>query len=233
MELRKKALSNYRKSRGNFLLIFLAIVLIGLVYLLVKEQQWHNDQMLVMQRQNVRQYQSILVQNHFTTEVLKGKLQPETREIIAEKFGLIGVEIGQTAFDFVLLDNQGQRVHLSSLRGQPVVIDFWAAVCPFCNGDVSFIELFHNLYPEVAFLGVHRTDIESKKIALDFMKKQSISYQALWDEQGSVYFTYSEGLPIMPVTYFIDKNGVIREKIYGVKTEEEIRAGLAKIMDKE
>ncbi len=51
-----------------------------------------------------------------------------------------GPQPGNPAPDFQLLNLEGQNVSLSSLRGKPVLINFWASWCPPCRAEMPFIQ---------------------------------------------------------------------------------------------
>ena len=137
-----------------------------------------------------------------------------------------GVSVGDTAPDFSLQTFRGEEVALSDLRGQPVVIDFWAAWCPFCVEEMEVLQGAQDRHRDVVFLGIHRTNTEDVATARSFADERGVTYPLLKDEDGNVYQTYAGGGSFMPVAYFIDADGVIQKRFFGPKTEAQIQQAI-------
>ncbi len=144
---------------------------------------------------------------------------------------LDGIEIGQRAPDFVLTSFDGRSISLADFRGKPVVIDFWAAWCPFCLGEFPVLERAYqtNRAGGLVVLGIHRSDGEDQATGARFAAERGVTFPLLQDEGDRVYRQFSGGTPAMPLSYFIDRDGIIRAKIFGPKTDERIREYLARI----
>jgi thiol-disulfide isomerase/thioredoxin len=64
--------------------------------------------------------------------------------------------LGYRAPDFTLPDLSGQSVSLSSLRGKPVLLNFWASWCPPCRQEIPELQEFHQIYSDqIVLLGVN------------------------------------------------------------------------------
>jgi peroxiredoxin len=137
-----------------------------------------------------------------------------------------GVAVGDRAPDFSLETFNGEEVRLSELRGQPVVIDFWAAWCPFCVEEMEVLQTAHEQNKDVVFLGIHRTNTEDVSTAESFAEERDVTYRLLKDASGDVYQTYAGGGSFMPIAYFIDADGVIQKRFFGPKTESQIKQAL-------
>lgn len=133
------------------------------------------------------------------------------------------VEVGSKAPDFTLNDFSGQPVSLSSFAGKPVVVNFWAAWCPFCIDEMPDFEKVHLEFGDkVAFLGIHRSETEDPKIGAEF-STPLVSYSLLADTTGEVYKTLTSGQQAMPFTMIIDKDGKVAFRKFGPMTGEELR----------
>ncbi|MBI4133719.1 TlpA family protein disulfide reductase [Candidatus Uhrbacteria bacterium] len=150
----------------------------------------------------------------------------------AESGVQVGIAVGDQAPIFLLADFEGSQVQLSNLRGTPVLIDFWAAWCPFCVDEIPAIEEIHQEFGgRIVVLGIHRTDTESREAGARFAESLGVTYSLLQDTDGSVYRTYTGGQRFMPVAFFIDASGIIRERIYGPKTAVEMRAAISRLLE--
>lgn len=128
---------------------------------------------------------------------------------------------GQKIPDVTFIDFDGNTHRLSDFAGKAVVLDFWAAWCPFCVEEMSELQQAQDKYPEnLVMIGVHRTDTERKDRGLEFARQRGVSYLLVSDSDGSLY--RAAGGFGMPVAVFIDKEGVVVEIKSGPKTQEEI-----------
>jgi cytochrome c biogenesis protein CcmG/thiol:disulfide interchange protein DsbE len=118
---------------------------------------------------------------------------------------------GRQAPDFTLplFDQfgQDQQIALADLRGQVVVVNFWASWCVECYKEAGLLEQAWQDYREqgVMFIGVDHLDTE--KEALAYMQKYGITYPSGPDLGDKISQTY--GLTGVPETVFIDKDGNI------------------------
>lgn len=140
--------------------------------------------------------------------------------------------IGKKAPDFVLKDFDGKDFNLASFYGQKVVVlDFWAAWCPFCVEEMKILEATQQTYTdELVMIGIHRTDSgEPITTGKKFADEQGVTYLLV---QGTeeIYDASTKGVRGMPVAVFIDKNGVVQDVKVGPKTEEEIKEKVEKLI---
>jgi peroxiredoxin len=122
--------------------------------------------------------------------------------------------VGAEAPDFTLADMNGNKVTLSSLRGKPVMVNFWATWCPPCRAEIpEIVKLYDDTGGAAAgdarpyeVLGV-ATQSDSPTIKA-FSQEFNMSFPLLPDAEGHVVSSYHV-LPI-PTTFFIDRDGIIR-----------------------
>lgn len=117
---------------------------------------------------------------------------------------------GRAAPEFTLpLFDQFEQdeLTLSDLRGQVVVINFWASWCVECYKEAALLEQAWQDYKEhdVIFIGVDYLDTE--KEALKYMQKYGITYPSGPDIGTRISQDY--GITGVPETFFIDKDGNI------------------------
>jgi len=128
----------------------------------------------------------------------------------------VAVEKGP-APDFTVQLFDGGSFRLSDHRGKPVFINFYASWCIPCGGEVGDLEKVYNAFAKekVAFIGVAIQDTETKARA--FVAKYQLTYPTSIDKSGSIKRAY--GVYAMPVSFFIDKNGIISRIHAGGLTE--------------
>lgn len=134
--------------------------------------------------------------------------QNSINEVQAE----VGTEVGMQAPDFTLTNMNEQKVSLSDYRGQKVFLNFWASWCPPCREEMPDMQKLHEKYgDEVVILAVNVG--ESKSATANFMMENGLNFSVLLDKDKSTAQNYL--VRGIPTSYFLDQNGVIKEKVVG------------------
>lgn len=112
----------------------------------------------------------------------------------------------------------GETIRLSDLRGQIVVLNFWASWCPPCRQEAPTFERIWQQYQDrgVVFVGVNIWDTDED--ATRFLQEFGITYPNGPDPNGEIAIEY--GLTGIPETYFITRDGMIAQKAIGIVPEE-------------
>ncbi|MDH5560924.1 MAG: TlpA family protein disulfide reductase [Deltaproteobacteria bacterium] len=108
----------------------------------------------------------------------------------------------------------GQDINLKMFLGKPVVLNFWASWCVACRAEARILEAAHQQYtPKGAvFIGIAINDTTAD--SLRFIAKYNKTYLLAPDDQlGTISLDY--GVTAVPETFFIDKQGFIRDKVLG------------------
>jgi len=114
--------------------------------------------------------------------------------------------------DFQLHDLEGNNVSLSDFRGSPVLVTFWRSTWPHCVKEVPYLqEIYQEKAPPLVFLTVNNRDSLSEAAA--FIENNNYTFPVLFDADYSVSLEY--GIPGVPTTFFIDKDGIILARKVG------------------
>lgn len=139
-----------------------------------------------------------------------------------------GPLVGKPAPDFSrqFLDGGG-NLKLSSLKGRPVLVNFWASWCPPCVEEAPLLSQVASRQSAngLAIVGVIFQD-EPKK-ASDFIDKYRLAFTNVLDPDSATAIDY--GVAQVPESFFIDKNGVVQAHVRGGLDDAKLRANLAKI----
>lgn len=117
------------------------------------------------------------------------------------------------AFDLEALDGS-QRVSIASLRGRPVLLNFWATWCPPCVEELPSLQALSERYAErgVAVYAIS-VDSDPPERIREFLSKRGIDIDVLLDPGGAVARSY--GTFRFPETYLLDREGRITHKFVG------------------
>ncbi|MCS0790429.1 TlpA disulfide reductase family protein [Cytobacillus pseudoceanisediminis] len=142
----------------------------------------------------------------------------------------VGLEKGNLAPDFELTDMEGNPVKLSDYRGKAVLLNFWASWCPPCRAEMPHMEKLYNKYKDENFdiLAVNLTNTEKNSgDAEKFVKELGLTFTIPMDVKGEAGSDYN--IMAYPTSYFIDSDGVIREKVLGALNEEYMEKEIKKL----
>ncbi len=110
-----------------------------------------------------------------------------------------------------------REINLSSLHGKPLVLNFWAGLCPPCRAEMPGFQQFYNEFKDdVTLLGVDIGPfmrLGSQTDAENLLRELNITYPAGFTDDGGVPRKYR--VTSMPTTVFIKSNGEIFEKKSG------------------
>jgi cytochrome c biogenesis protein CcmG/thiol:disulfide interchange protein DsbE len=134
--------------------------------------------------------------------------------------------------DFTLESLDGKSMRLSDLRGKAVLLNFWATWCGPCKIETPWLVELQNQYGHdgLQVVGVEVGD-DSKDDIATFAKDMGVNYPVLIGKEavGEAY----GGVPVLPETFFIGRDGKIVDKIIGLRGKAEIEDSIKKALDTE
>lgn len=142
--------------------------------------------------------------------------------------GATGISlVGRTAPDIAFTawtQHPGQQMTLSSLRGHPVVLNFWEASCYPCQLEAPLFKQANATYQAkgVVFVGVAL--YTSQADGDTFIKQEDVAYLAGVTTTNQTVVDY--GLIGVPDTYFINSAGQIVDQNVGQITQQKLTAGI-------
>jgi peroxiredoxin len=136
-----------------------------------------------------------------------------------------GPSPGSPAPDFQLEDPAGKSVRLSSLRGEVVILHFWATWCPHCANEMPLLE---SLGRDTSFKGVRILAVnlgEPSRRVVQYLRDHSLSLEVLLDSRGTVAESY--GVLGLPASVVVDASGKV---VRGISMGSLDREALEKIL---
>ncbi|MBI4124576.1 MAG: DsbE family thiol:disulfide interchange protein [Deltaproteobacteria bacterium] len=140
---------------------------------------------------------------------------------------LPSVLIGKEAPAFSLKTLENKEITLESLRGSPIVMNFWATWCGPCLYEHAILKEARERFEKegVKFLGVVYQDRREQVEA--FLKEMGEPFVVLLDETSRSAIDF--GVGGVPETFFIDSQGIVRKKLSGVLSREYIETGISEM----
>jgi peroxiredoxin len=139
--------------------------------------------------------------------------------------------IGSPAPDFRLMDLHGKAVSLSDYQGKVVLLNFWATWCGPCRTEMPAMEdLYRSMQPKGLEILAVSVDQQGTAVTRPFQEAMGLSFPILHDQDYQVGLTY--GARTLPMTFAIDRRGVIRQLIFGARdwNSPEARRGIAEVL---
>jgi peroxiredoxin len=139
-----------------------------------------------------------------------------------------GIDQGKVAVDFRLQDLDGQEVALSEYQGRVVMVNFWATWCPPCRAEIPDIEAAYRARREDGLVVLGVSVEQTRDHVAAFVNAVGMSYPVLLDESAQVYKMYR--VPGLPMSLFLDREGVIQVLHVGPMTAAQLDGYLAELL---
>ncbi len=121
--------------------------------------------------------------------------------------------VGKPAPDFQLQNLDGQSITLSNLKGKPVLVNFWATWCSPCVSEMPYIQEIHEDWSDSGLMVLTINMGDSASEVEQFLQEHNLSLPVLLDTKKAIAPKY--GIRAIPTTFFIDKDGIVRNKVIG------------------
>ena len=120
----------------------------------------------------------------------------------------------------VVYTENDEELNLSSLKGKPMVINFWTTWCGYCKDEMPTFEKVYNEYKdkvEFILIDVLDNSEETKENGIKYRNDMNLTMPIYFDRGHTVIAKF--GAPGFPTTYFIDKEGNINKVRASALTE--------------
>lgn len=141
-------------------------------------------------------------------------------------------DVGRAAPDFLLRTPDGGDLRLSDLRGQPVLVNFWASWCEPCRKEMPEIVRAYDERRDDGLVVVAVDLQESVEDIREFAADFGMEFPIVIDRRGQVASAWRIGGSIqgLPSSYFIDAQGIVQARVFGPMNEERLKEELEKIL---
>ncbi|HUX07800.1 MAG TPA: TlpA disulfide reductase family protein [Acidobacteriota bacterium] len=145
-----------------------------------------------------------------------------------------GTKLGERAIDFTLKDQNGRAVSLHDYSGSVILVDFSPQYCGPCQQEAAEAEQLYQLHKNSGFTILTVLFQDYKNGAIDTSECKAwadmygLTFPVLADVNETVYRAFAES-PNVPLNIIIDRNLVIRYKVYSYN-KEELEAKVAELV---
>lgn len=139
---------------------------------------------------------------------------------------------GLDAPDFELQTLDGEVISLSDLRGEVVLVNFWATWCPPCRAEMPGFQRVYEAKRDRGFtiLGLS-TDVGGRRAVDAFLAEHGITYPVAM-APSKVVRDFG-GSNMLPTSYLIDRQGRIRHTVKGYFAEPALASAVEKLLAEE
>jgi len=133
----------------------------------------------------------------------------------------VPVLAADVAKDFTLKTRDGKNLRLAEMKGQVVMLNFWASWCGPCRQEMPILDQLNKKYQKLGFAVWGVNVDEDPALAEKLLKETGVTFPILLDSKSQVSELY--GVDAMPTTFMIDRNGNVRfhHRSYKPGTEAE------------
>lgn len=129
--------------------------------------------------------------------------------------------VGSAAPDFALKSGSGRNIRLSELRGQVVLINFWASWCGPCRQELPQLEKLQQRYRRAGFTLLAISIDDNRKNADAMLGKLGVKLAPLYDTEKRAAKRYD--VDTMPATLIVDRDGRVRYVHRGYRSGYELK----------
>ena len=128
--------------------------------------------------------------------------------------------VGKPAPPFTAVDLQQRPVNLAHLRGQTVLVMFWATWCAPCRKEMPEVQAVYKKYEGKGFEVIAVNVSDEREDVEDYVKKMGLELHVVMDPEGDTAQRF--GVMGLPTNYVIDGSGMVVEEIIGGKLTSEV-----------
>ena len=129
--------------------------------------------------------------------------------------------VGSRAPDFDLPDIEGTHVRMSDFTDTPLIITFWSTWNSDALNQLQILDSFAADEKGRGLVAAIAIDSqEERSLARTYVRRGGYRLPTLVDSLGSVGDAY--GVNSLPMTYFVDRSGIIREVVRGVVSKRQL-----------
>ncbi|HZF16238.1 MAG TPA: TlpA disulfide reductase family protein [Steroidobacteraceae bacterium] len=157
----------------------------------------------------------MLLKNGSRTSWLRGLVAG----LLLAAAAIAGGSASKPAPNFTLANRAGGQMSLAKLKGQVVMINFWASWCGPCRQEMPLLDQMYKKYKPLGFTLVGVNVEPDSTDAEGYLRKTPVTYPILLDKENKVSSLYE--VSAMPSSVIVDRKGRVRYVHHGYKPGDE------------
>lgn len=149
------------------------------------------------------------------------------RALPPREIGVVALDAPAPGFSLRTLD--GERVSLDRLRGDVVLVNFWATWCPPCRLEMPGFQAVYEDYRDRGFSVVGLAmDVGGPEVVAAFVRDNGVGYPvAMAPEEVTLRYG---GVDALPQSFLVDRQGRVRKIVSGVFSEGTLRRSIEELL---
>lgn len=199
--------SKYKKRGSNISLVVMLAVLVALVVAIIMwpfgaEAETVVDEEVAVE--TVAEPEAVVEEEAAAEPEAEPKAQSEEDDVEATTL----VNVGDVAPDFTVTMLDGRVIKLSELRGNVVMVCFWATWCPPCRQELAHLqEGVIDVFAGEKFVVLPISRGEERKVVEKFITDNGYKFGVGLDSDRAIYDLYASNY--IPRTFIVDKQGKV------------------------
>jgi len=137
-----------------------------------------------------------------------------------------GISVGRVAVNFFLETPEKEIIELKQFKNnKAIILNFWATWCKPCEEEMKLFQKLKDSYDDIEVVAVNLQ--ENPNVVRQWIDERGFDFIILMDPLGELKTRYN--IFTQPVTYFIDKQGIIQDRKFGPLIEDELYNKFEKI----
>jgi peroxiredoxin len=137
---------------------------------------------------------------------------------------------GVANLDFTVKDINGTDVNLASLKGNVILLDFWATWCPPCRVEIPGFVGLYNTYKSRGLVVVGVSVDDSTEDVRKFIERYGMNYPVLMGYEREDLKQAFAPMPGFPTTFVIARDGSICSRHTGLAPMEQFESTIKALL---
>jgi peroxiredoxin len=139
-----------------------------------------------------------------------------------------GAMEGQRLPDVELTMIGGERMRVSDLVGQPVVLNFWATWCGPCKEEIPELQAAYNTYSASKGLKIIGITDEAASDVRPFVEANQMTFPIAYDSSGRAGSRYR--VQSIPTTLFVNAQGIVVTRHTGTLSQGRLKLYIERLL---